>query len=347
LKSLRWSESKISQLPWPPYVRLALAGLVVGAIGLVYPEVWGNGYEATNKLLTQVAPDVDPAIAPQMSIAVEFIFGLLIAKFVATVTTVGMGTVGGVLTPTLFLGAGLGSLFGTVLHLSAYGTTLPTGAFALVGMGSMLAATTASPLLAILMIFELSLNYSIMPPLMLACVIATLVTRRLHNESVYTEPLRRKGVELTRESPYVGAASELTVGDVMRAPVPPLHEATTFRDMTERFLSLTYNFLPVVDSRQRFLGMVALHDLKEWLTTEHELSGVIAADVMRPPPECLLPHQKLTDALPVLLRSEVRHVPVINNLVERRLVGAVARAEALSLLSEAISARSSPRLEGT
>src|SRR5437773_12209862 len=135
--------------------------------------------------------------------AIQLIVGLLVAKLLATVITVGSGTVGGVFTPTLFLGAALGSLFGGLLHLANIGTSLPTGAFALVGMGSMLAATTHSPLLAMIMIFELSLNYSIMPPLMLACAVSTLVARSFHTESIYTEPLRRKGVELERESAHI------------------------------------------------------------------------------------------------------------------------------------------------
>src|SRR6185369_10887642 len=116
----------------------------------------------------------------------------------------------------------LGSLFAGSLHRIGWGGELPQGAFALVGMGGLLAATTHSPLLAMIMIFELSLNYSIMPPLMLSCVVATLVSRSFHPESVYTEPLRRKGLELTRESARLGAATEKTVGDIMREPVPPL-----------------------------------------------------------------------------------------------------------------------------
>jgi chloride channel protein, CIC family len=336
LKALRWSETLSGKLSWPIYLRLGFAGLIVGLIGCLYPGVFGNGYEATNHLLSEAA---------QAPIEIQLILGLLLAKFAATVATVGMGTVGGVFTPTLFLGACLGSAFGTLLHVLNVGITLPTGAFALVGMGSMLAATTFSPLLAILMIFELSLNYSIMPPLMLACVVATLITRRLHPESIYTEPLRRKGVELERESPYVGAAMEMTVGDIMLEPVPPLNENTRFEEMADRFLNLSYNYLPVIDAKQRLLGVVALHDLKEWLNAKQELSGVIACDVMRPPLAVLMPQQKLTDALPLLLTCEVRHVPVVNNLSEYKLVGAVVRAEALGLLSEAIAARSAPKLE--
>jgi CIC family chloride channel protein len=330
LKALPWCEKQIGRWPIPPYLRLAAAGLLVGVIGMKYPEVWGNGYGATNEILRQTVPNL------------QFIAGLLLAKFLATAFTVGSGTVGGVFTPTMFLGASLGSLFGGLLHTPEIDTTLPTGAFAVVGMGSMLAATTHSPLLAILIVFELSLNYSVMPPLMLACVIATLVSRRFHTESVYTEPLRRKGVELQRETPQIGAATELTVADIMRSPVPPVRENTPFAEIADRFLTSTFNFLPVVDAKGRLLGMVALHDLKEWLSTGHELSGVIAYDVLRPPPACLTPNQKLSAVLPVLLASEIRNVPVVNNLSEYKLLGTVARAEALGLLSEAISIRSSP-----
>jgi CIC family chloride channel protein len=332
LKGLRLAEAQVNELKIPLYLRVGFGGLVVGVIALWYPEVYGNGYAATTEILGQITPDV------------KFVLSLLIAKFLATIVTVGSGTVGGVFTPTLFLGAALGSLFGSLLHSPQIGITLPTGAFALVGMGSVLAATTHSPLLAILMIFELSLNYSVMPPLMIACAVSTLVARRFHSESIYTEPLRRKGVELDRESPQVGAATQATVADLMREALPPLRENTTFREIADRFLTLPNNFLPVVDANQRLIGMVALHDLKEYLNAGQELNGVIAYDVMRPPPACLTPNQKLTDVLPILLASEVRNVPVVNNLSEFRLLGIVGRAEALGLLSEAISVRSSPKI---
>jgi CIC family chloride channel protein len=331
LKALKESEQLFSQWKPPLYARLGMAGLMVGLIAVGFPEVWGNGYGATNQILHS-----------QMPLSLTFMAGLLLAKFVATTTTVGAGTVGGVFTPTLFLGAGLGSLFGTILHLPEIGSSLPVGAFALVGMGSMLAATTHSPLLAIVVIFELSLNYSIMPPLMLACAISTLVARRFYSESIYTEPLRRKGVELERESPQMGAATQLTVGDFMRAPIPPLREDATFQEIADRFLTCSNNYLPVVDKHRKLLGMVALHDLKEWLNAGQELEGVIAFDIMRPAPRCLTPNQKLTDVLPVLLSSEVRNVPVVNNLNQFQLVGTIARAEGLSMLSEAISAKATP-----
>ena len=102
------------------------------------------------------------------------------------------------------------------------------------------------------------------------------------------------------------------------------------------------NFLPVVDEHRRLLGVVALQDLKEFLNSGQELSAVIASDVMRPPPKCLTPGQRLLDALPTVLESELRNVPVVNNPTEHRLVGAVVRTEVLAIFSEAIAAKSDP-----
>lgn len=327
LKFLRHSELLFSRLSGPLYWRMALGGLVVGALAIGFPGVWGNGYGAANQILHGHLP-------------LDDLTGLFFAKLFATLITVGSGAVGGVFTPTLFLGAGLGALFGSLLHFAGVATTLPTAAFALVGMGSVLAATTHSPLLALIIVFEISLNYTLMPPLMVACAVSTLLSRRFQPESIYTEPLRQRGMEVEGESAQIGAATQQTVGDLMRDPIQPLKQTAKFREIADRFLTSANNFLPVVDDKQQLVGLVALQDLKEYLNAGPELESVIAYDVMRPPPPCLTPNQKLLDALPVLLSSEQRNIPVVSTPKERRLVGALVRAEALGLLSEAISPRS-------
>jgi CIC family chloride channel protein len=323
---LRHSERLTRNLKVPLYVRIMWAGAAVGAMALVFPGVLGNGHEAAN------------AVLRDENLGLYFLLGLFAAKLVATLLTVGLGAVGGVFTPTLFLGASLGSVFAALLHAANWGTDLPRAAFALVGMGSLLAATTHSPLLAMIMIFELSLNYSIMPALMIGCAIATLVSRSFCEESVYTEPLRRKGLELARESARLGAATEQTVADIMRPPVEPIPENATFQAIADRFLTSPNNFLPVVDSTGRLIGVVALHDLKSFLNTSFEMSSVIASDVMRSIPAYLTPSQRLSDVLPLLLSSELRNVPVVNTITDQKLIGSVPRGEALAVLSEAISA---------
>jgi CIC family chloride channel protein len=266
--------------------------------------------------------------------------GLVVAKLVATLATVGSGAVGGVFTPTLFLGAGLGATFALSLQQLGAGEDLPIAAFAVVGMGSMLSATTRSPLLAMILVFEISLDYSLMPPLMLACVVSMLVVRRLHPTSIYTEPLRRKGLIVPQEATASEAAAERTVGDLMRVAVPPVRETATLREIGDRFLTGANNFLPVVDAKNQLVGLVALQDLKEYLGADEEFRGVIAYDFMRPPPPCVTPNQRLVEVLPVVLASEQRNIPVVSTLRENRLVGALPRAEVLGLFAEAIAASS-------
>jgi CIC family chloride channel protein len=327
LRLLNYAEDFFKRLPLPVYVRLLMGGVVVGVIALKFPGVWGNGYVITNRTL-------------QGHDTLLFLVGLFLAKLVATLATVGSGAVGGVFTPTLFLGAGVGAISAMALQEVHAAKELPVAVFAVVGMGSMLSATTRSPLLAMIMVFEISLDYSLMPPLMIACVVSFLVSRRLYAESIYTEPLRRKGVTVSQEATASEAATERTVSELMRLPVQPVRETSTLGEIADRFLSGANNFLPVVDSKTRLVGIVALQDLKEYLGSGDEVLGVIAYDIMRPPPRCVTPNQKLLEVLPVVLASEQRNIPVVSTLTENRLVGALARAEVLGMFSEVITASS-------
>ena len=337
LKLLNKAEQLFSATRAPIYVRLALGGAIVGVLALHFPGVWGNGYVSTNRILHG---DYGPA--KDATHVLLFLTGLFLAKMIATLATVGSGAVGGVFTPTLFLGAALGATFGLALQQLGAGEDLPIAPFAVVGMGSMLSATTHSPLLAMIMVFEISLDYSLMPPLMLACVVSVLVARRFRLESIYTEPLRRKGLDIPEAPNASEAATERTVADLMRAPVAPVRETASMTEIADRFLTSANNFLPVVDAKGQLLGIVALQDLKEYLGAGDELRGVIAYDIMRPPPACVTPNQRLLDVLPVVLTSEQRNIPVVNTLKENRLVGALGRSEVLGIFSEAIAERKTP-----
>jgi len=330
LKLLNYAEEAFKKFQVPIYVRLAIGGLIVGIVALQFPQVWGNGYVVTNRILL--------GLYPQQSEGLRFLTGLFLAKLLATLATVGSGAVGGVFTPTLFFGAGVGAIFGLGLRELHLAEELPIAAFAVVGMGSMLSATLRSPLLAMIMVFEISLDYSLMPPLMLACVVSILVAGKLHPESIYTEPLRRKGVSVRQDATASEATTERTVSDLMRAPVAPVRETSTLGEVANRFLTSANNFLPVVDGKGQIVGMIALQDLKEFLGSGEQILGVIAYDVMRPPPPCVTPNQRLLEVLPVVLASEQRNIPVVNTLKENRLVGALARAEVLGIFSELISA---------
>jgi CIC family chloride channel protein len=160
--------------------RAALGGAVVGVMAIALPEVTGNGYEAINLILAQ-----------QLSIGLVLL--LLFAKALATTASVSSGSPGGVFTPSLFLGAALGAVVGHLVLRFGPPSAGAVAAYALVGMAAMIAATTHAPLMATVLVFELSGDYAIVLPLLIACAIATLLSRRLHRESIYTEELRRRG----------------------------------------------------------------------------------------------------------------------------------------------------------
>ncbi len=141
LRMLHGSEDFFERMKLPVYVRLTIGGLIVGVIALRFPEVWGNGYEATKSLLSDPNDLLRDPMGLTHGITTEhmlllFLIGLLLAKLLATLATVGSGAVGGVFTPTLFLGASLGAWFGTSLHALKVGMDLPVTAFTVVGMGS-------------------------------------------------------------------------------------------------------------------------------------------------------------------------------------------------------------------
>ncbi len=180
IKLLESSQAMFAKFNLPLTFKLGLGGLSVGLISIVFPQVWGNGYSVVNSLLHQ-------------NIAWQLLAWILVFKIIATAATIGSGAVGGVFTPTLFIGATFGSLYGTLIGNLFPAVTSPASAYGIVGMGAFLAATTHAPLMSILMIFEMTLDYNITLPLMLTCVIAYTTARVYRGgESIYAVSLRPK-----------------------------------------------------------------------------------------------------------------------------------------------------------
>jgi CIC family chloride channel protein len=182
LRALRGSERLFGQTRLPVYWRTGLGGLIVGMLLLYSPQVCGNGYSVVTGILHEQWL--------WSSLAV-----ILLLKVVATCSSFGSGAVGGVFTPTLFVGASLGYLFGFVHQALGLGPFPSPGAFALTGMGMFLAATTHAPLMAILMIFEMTLDYQLILPLMLGCVVAYFTSHGFESRPIYSVPMQRKGAD--------------------------------------------------------------------------------------------------------------------------------------------------------
>ncbi len=232
----------------PPWLRPAAGGLLLGCVLLVLPEMYGVGY-----------PVLENAIGGQYALA--FLLALLAGKITATSLTMAIGGSGGVFAPSLFMGAMLGSGFGIAVHTILPDATASAGAYGLVGMAAVFAAAGRAPITAVLIVFELTGDYSIILPLMLAVVIATALSRAMSEDSIYTLKLRRRGIDIERPA-AIEALAGLTIGDAMGDPVDPLAVTASPSEAARTFLRQGRNALPVADESGVTIGVVTARGLE-------------------------------------------------------------------------------------
>lgn len=315
LRSLRQAEKLFVATAMPPIARLILGGIIVGDLAIFRPQVCGNGYPIVVEILNG-----------------EHLWGsllaIMLAKWLATAASFGSGAPGGVFTPSLFMGASAGYLFGTAVH-----AFWPSGAadptmFALVGMGAFLSAASYAPVMAIVMLFEMTLSYDIILPLMLSNVIAYYTAKGLQGESLYSESLRRKAAESAVPTLPLGQ-----VRDLMKQDPPTVPATARFEEIAKLFLSLRVNNLYVLTLDGRFVGAVSLHDIKPYIGDPDLASLVIASDIMRDDFPRIGPEQTLSEALGAFMGQPIERLPVVDE-DDGKLKGSVSKSDLLLALVE-------------
>lgn len=276
----------------PEWLRPAVGGLVLGGLLLALPQMYGVGY-----------PVLGNAVFG--TYAVPFLLVLLVGKMVATSLTIGIGGSGGVFAPSLFIGAMLGSAFGEVARDVVPSVAGPVGAYALIGMGAVFAGAARAPITAVVILFELTGQYSIILPLMAAIVLATGVSHRLSPDTIYSLKLRRRGVDLgTRETIE---AARTPVAAVMR-PVPePIPGDAPLRVAAELLARAPYGTLPVANDGI-YLGIITARAVAEAIADgEHDRT---AAERLVELPLRVRTSDHLDEAITALDQSDVGALPV-------------------------------------
>ncbi len=313
LALLDFAKSRLVRLKLPLPWQLGLGGLIVGIISVGVPEVWGNGFNAVGNILNA-------------HLVGWLLLAVLAAKLLATAATVGSGAVGGVFTPTLFLGCAIGALFGGVLHLLLPTVTSVPAAYALVGMGGFLAATTHAPLTSILMLFEMTLDYDMVLPLMLACVTAH-----------YTAKVYRRG-----ESIYDAALKGRASGDqwqlnTVAALIKPagavVSQAMTLKDMFEALPRRPLERAYVTDGDE-LAGWLDLRELLAAVRSQAVDGAASVASVMRPATLVLTEDMSLGVALDVFLRARANVLPVTGGEWRSNLLGEISRQDVLLAMQD-------------
>jgi CIC family chloride channel protein len=268
VRALYGAEDLFDRFTLPAFLKPAFGGVLIGVIAIRFPEIFGVGYEAINEALTG-------------NLGWKLLLILVAVKIVAVSLTIGSGGSGGIFAPSLFIGAMAGGAVGTVVHTLWPEMSGSPGAYALVGMGAVVAAGTHAPITAIVMIFELTGDYKIILPLMISCIIATLLATRLQHASIYTLKLLRRGVDI-RGGFSANVLSHLTARDAMRTEYAEVGRADQLMPVISRFVERPGDSILVTDRHQQLLGVITIDDIRPLMTDPESVGGlVIAEDMMR------------------------------------------------------------------
>ncbi|WP_067359071.1 chloride channel protein [Streptomyces noursei] len=304
----------------PEWLRPAAGGLLLGLVLLVLPEMYGVGYPVLEK-------------ATKGGYVVAFLLLLLVGKIVATSLTIGIGGSGGVFAPSLFIGAMLGAAYGTTAGHLIPGVAGGAGAYALVGMGAVFAGASRAPITAVVILFELTGQYSIILPLMLAIVLATATSRLLSRDTIYTLKLRRRGIDLHAPAPHAALGTQ-TVQTVMEAVPAPLSAKADLGTAADLLTRSDHGVLPVVDDHGRFAGTLSARAVAEVLAgaPDARLSQV---GELAQPASALTADMSLAVALHALVAAPGTGLPVLDP-VKEHLVGWLTHQSALRALHAAV-----------
>ncbi|MCW9045600.1 MAG: chloride channel protein [Alphaproteobacteria bacterium] len=322
LKGTQFATKTAQAIPGPQWIRPAIAGMILGIVAIKYPQILGSGYEATDEAL-------------HASYALGFLLALWVLKLAMTSLCIGFGFAGGVFAPALVIGALLGGSFG-ILSAEVFPTLVSdSGAYAIVGMGSVAAATLGAPISTIFIIFEMTSNYSLTIAVMTGAVIASVVFRQTGNGSFFSWQLRQRGVDLKtgyRESVLKGIA----VREVMSPQGETVPISTPLPSIRRALQRSVTGTLFVVDDDDHYIGSITLADLAN-VAFDHDMDELIlASDVANYLAPTVKSSDNLQSTLNIMQNHQLDDMAVIRSPENKLLLGRVRRNNLMAAFSEAL-----------
>ena len=321
-KILYWFEDGFDAIPIPEWIKPAIGGALLGCVFAVFPQVFGVGYGSMNLALVN-------------DMGFQLLFVLIFVKILASSLTLGSGGSGGIFAPSLFLGCMAGGVFGFGVHALFPAHTALPGAYALVAMGGVVAGTTYAPITAILIIFEMTSDYSIILPLMLTCITATVMNSTIERASIYTTKLLRRGIDIEagRERHLL---SHMVVKEIMVSDVVTIPQSLPLSRIIWTFKTENAPYLHVVDGGGRLTGIISFRDIRTVLREEGLDQLLIAQDLATRDLVTVTMDDTLQDALDRMTARGVSQVPVLSSGQGRQLVGTLTESAINAAYNSAI-----------
>jgi CIC family chloride channel protein len=300
----------------PDYFKPALGGFIVGMISIFLPQILGNGYDYMEQALTG-----------QMFWGLAFL--LVFMKIMCTSITLGSGGMGGVFAPSLFIGAMLGTAFGSTIHGVFPTLTASAETYSVVGMGAVAGAVMQAPLTNILMLFELTNDYTLILPIMVSCIASSYTYQRFTKHSIYVQYLLNRGINI-RHGREVSIMNSIKVRDVMNTEFTTIAQEMPFRKILET-ISYSKNFyFPVLDNKGDMTGILSFSDIREMMFEEQLGDLLVAGELATHKVLALTPEQNLNQAMELFTQLDVDQLPVVRHDDKVKVIGMITRGDVMA-----------------
>lgn len=313
-------------LPVHEQAKPVIGALLVGIIGIGFPQVMGDGYTYIAKTLAGEG-------------LIWVMLALVVLKSAATAITLGSGGAGGVFAPSLFIGAVTGGAFGGIVHFLLPRYTADPGAYATVGIGAFLAASTHAPMTAIFLLFEMTGNYTIIIPIMITSILGTIIAKSLYEDSIDTVDFTREGINI-HEGREVAIMKSIKVGKAITEEVDFISENANINHLLQLFrLAKDSFYFPVVNSKGRMVGVVSMQDVKNILHDEQQrvcsfVGAICSRDVIQ-----LTPDDNLYDAMQLFDLKGIEEIPVVESHEDPWVLGMIKRRDVIAAYNHEVLKR--------
>ncbi len=309
--------NKIYKKRVPQWLGMVVVGLLVGVSGYFFKEIFGIGYEAINEILKR-------------SLTWQIVLVIFVLKFILVPLILNSGGFGGLFAPSLFMGACFGYLFAFLFN-SVWGLDLDTSKFALVGMGAVLGGANTIPISAILIIFEMTQDYSFILPLMLAVIISSMFVQIALKGSVQTQHLEAEGFRIS-EGRMANLLRSINVSDVELQTIDLVNENTPLPELIVQLVGSPNSSFYMVNDKGELCGIITENELRP-IITEYEIvkNVLVARDVANPEITIVQTNDDLDYILNLFGKLNVDQLPVVDSNNPSEVLGAITRQKVISV----------------
>ena len=314
-----------------PWTRMIAGGIILGTLILLFPALYGEGYEVLNHILNGeieglVSGSVFSAFQHKTWVLFLFLGLIILVKPVAMTSTTGGGGVGGIFAPTLFVGGFLGFLTSKMLNLFDF-VNIPERNFALAGMAGLMAGVMHAPLTAIFLIAEITGGYSMMIPLIMTSTVAYVTCKYFVPYSIYTYRLAKRG-ELITHHKDKAVLTLLEMNKVIEKDLIPVSIDDSLRKLVKVISHSNRNIYPVLTKDQMLVGIVLLDNIRHIMFNTEMYDTVFVRDVMLLPPAHISPGEPMESVMQKFEENEAWNLPVIDN---GKYVGFISKSKLFSV----------------